>query len=422
MSAEPMSARVARDSASTPLDVEAVRRDFPILAETIRGKPLVFLDTAASAQKPRQVLDAVQDFYARHYANIHRGVYKLSADATRLYEEAREKVQHFLGAGDPREIVFVRNATEAINLVARTWAEAELRAGDEIVISAMEHHANIVPWQMLGDRIGSVLRVAPINERGELDLAAFEALLGPKTKLVAMSQVSNALGTINPVREIVALAKARGITVLLDGAQAVPHMRVDVQSLGCDFYAFSGHKLFAPSGIGVLFGRLPLLEAMPPFLGGGDMIESVSFEKTTYARVPAKFEAGTPDIAGAIGLGAAIDYLESVGIERIAAWEHELLEYANAVLGEIEGLRFIGTAREKAAVISFVLEGVHPHDIGTALDQQGIAVRVGHHCAQPLMEIFDVPATVRASFSLYNTKQEIDVLADAIRDTLEIFR
>ncbi len=346
----------------------------------------------------------------------------MSADATRLYEGARDTVQRFIGAADRREIIFVRNATEAINLVARTWAEANLIAGDEIVISAMEHHANIVPWQMLGDRIGTVLRVAPINARGELDVDAFGALLGPRTKLVAMSHVSNALGTINPVREVVALSAARGIPVLLDGAQAVPHMNVDVQALGCDFYAFSGHKLFGPSGIGVLYGRLPLLDAMPPFLGGGDMIESVTFEKTTYAPVPAKFEAGTPDIAGAIGLAAAIDYVQGIGLDRIGAWEHSLLEYANEVLGKIDGLRMIGTAREKAAVVSFVLEGVHPHDVGTALDQHGVAVRVGHHCAQPLMEIFDVPATVRASFSLYNTPQEIDVLADALRDTLEIFR
>jgi cysteine desulfurase/selenocysteine lyase len=403
-------------------DVEAIRRDFPILSETVHGKPLVFLDTAASAQKPQCVIDAIDDFYRSHYANIHRGVYQLSADATRLYEGARDTVQHFLGAADRREIIFVRNATEAINLVARTWAEANLVAGDEIIISAMEHHANIVPWQMLGDRIGSVLRVAPINARGELDLDAYAALIGPRTKLVAMSHVSNALGTINPVRQIVDLAKAHDIPVLLDGAQAVPHMQVDVQALGCDFYAFSGHKLFGPSGIGVLHGRLPLLEAMPPFMGGGDMIESVSFEETTYAPVPAKFEAGTPDIAGAIGLGAAIDYVSETGLDRIGAWEHTLLEYANSVLGKIEGLRMIGTAHDKAAVVSFVLEGVHPHDVGTALDQHGVAVRVGHHCAQPLMEIFDVPATVRASFSLYNTLQEIDVLADALRDTLELFR
>jgi len=382
----------------------------------------VVFDTAASAQKPRAVIEALSDFYAHGYANIHRGVYQLSASATRAYEDARDAVQHFIGARDRREIVFVRNATEAINLVARAWAENHLESGDEIVITALEHHANIVPWQMLGDRIGTRLRVAPIDERGEVVLGAFEELLGERTKLVAISHVSNALGTVNPVAEMVAMAKQRGITVLVDGAQAVPHMAVDVAALDCDFYAFSGHKLFGPTGIGVLYGRLPVLEATPPFLGGGDMIESVTFEKTTYAPVPAKFEAGTPDIAGAIGLHAAIGYLEGIGLDRVAAWEHELLEYADSVLGRIDGLRMIGTAPGKAAVVSFVLDGVHAHDVGTALDQAGIAVRVGHHCAQPVMDIFGVPATVRASFSLYNTKAEIDVLAEAIRETLEIFR
>jgi cysteine desulfurase/selenocysteine lyase len=403
-------------------DVEKIRGDFPILTTKMRGKPLVFLDSAASAQKPRCVLDTLQEFYASAYANIHRGVYQLSADATRRYEGTRDIAQRFLGAADPREIIFVRNATEAINLVARTWAETQLEAGDEIVISAMEHHANIVPWQMLGERRGSVLRVAPIDERGDVILDAYEALLSDRTKLVALSHVSNALGTINPVVEMIAMAKERGITVLLDGAQAVPHMPVDVSALGCDFYVFSGHKLFGPTGSGVLYGRLPLLERMPPFMGGGDMIESVTFEKTTYAPVPHKFEAGTPDIAGVIGLGSAIDYLEKIGLEKIADHEQSLLAYANKVLGEIEGLRFIGEAREKAAVVSFVLEGVHPHDVGTALDQAGVAVRVGHHCAQPLMEIFGVPATVRASFSIYNTPQEIDILGAALRETLEIFR
>jgi len=331
-------------------------------------------------------------------------------------------VQRFLGAGDRREIVFVRNATEAINLVARTWAEQNLGQGDEIVITAMEHHANIVPWQMLGERRGTRLRVAPIDERGDVDLDAYEALLGERTGLVAISHVSNALGTINPVAEMIAMAKRRDIPVLLDGAQAVPHMAVDVAALGCDFYVFSGHKLFGPSGIGVLWGRLPLLEAMPPFLGGGDMIESVSFEKTTYAPVPSKFEAGTPDIAGAAGLHAAIDYVQGVGQERIAAWEHELLEHATRELEALDGVRIIGTAREKAAVLSFVVDGIHPHDIGTALDQAGVAVRVGHHCAEPLMDIFGVPATVRASFSLYNTHEDVDTLVAALRETMEIFR
>lgn len=407
---------------SAGYDMEAVRADFPILETKMRGKPLVFLDTAASAQKPRAVIDAMVDFYTKGYANIHRGVYQLSAEATARYEGARDAVQQFIGASDRREIVFVRNATEAINLVARTWAEANLEAGDEIVITALEHHANIVPWQMLGERRGTRLRVAPIDEHGQVLLDEYEALLGERTKLVAISHVSNALGTIVPVAQMIALAKERGITVLVDGAQAVPHMAVDVAALGCDFYAFSGHKLFGPSGIGVLYGRGPVLDATPPFMGGGDMIESVTFEKTTYAPVPAKFEAGTPDIAGAIGLDAAIRYLQGIGLDRIAAWEHDLLGYANERLGEIDGLRFIGTAHDKAAVVSFVLDGVHAHDVGTALDQAGVAVRVGHHCAQPLMEIFGVPATVRASLSLYNTRAEIDVLVETLRETVEIFR
>jgi len=406
---------------AAPLDVEAIRCDFPIFDQKIHGKPLVFLDTAASAQKPRQVIEAVHDFYSSSYANIHRGVYQLSAEATRRYEESRDKVQRFLGAKDRREIVFVRNATEAINLVARSWAEEQLSAGDEIVITAMEHHANIVPWQMLCQRIGTKLRVAPINARGELEPGGVEALMGERTRLLAISHVSNALGTINPLSEIIPVAKQRGVTVLVDGAQAVPHMAVDVAELGCDFYAFSGHKLFGPSGIGVLYGRLPILEESPPFMGGGDMIETVTFEKSTYAPVPAKFEAGTPDIAGAIGLGAAIDYLDTVGLDRIGAWEHELLEYALEELAGVEGLRFIGTAGQRAAVISFVLDGIHPHDIGTALDQEGVAVRVGHHCAQPLMEIFEVPATVRASFSLYNTRSDVDTLVAAIHATQELF-
>ena len=409
---------------SAGYDMEAVRADFPILETKMRGKPLVFLDTAASAQKPRAVIDAMADFYTKGYANIHRGVYQLSAEATARYEAARDAVQQFIGASDRREIVFVRNATEAINLVARTWAEANLEAGAEIVITALEHHANIVPWQMLGERRGTRLRVAPIDEHGQVLLDEYEALLGERTKLVAISHVSNALGTIVPVAQMIALAKERGITVLVDGAQAVPHMAVDVAALGCDFYAFSGHKLFGPSGIGVLYGRGPVLDATPPLMGGGarDMIESVTFEKTTYAPVPAKFEAGTPDIAGAIGLDAAIRYLQGIGLDRIAAWEHELLGYANERLGEIDGLRFIGTAHDKAAVVSFVLDGVHAHDVGTALDQAGVAVRVGHHCAQPLMEIFGVPATVRASLSLYNTREEIDVLVETLRETVEIFR
>ncbi|MCS5638459.1 MAG: cysteine desulfurase [Myxococcota bacterium] len=404
-----------------PLDTAAIRKEFPILEREIRGKPLVYLDTAASAQKPRAVLEALQNFYQNAYANIHRGVYQLSAEATELYEGGRDVVQRFIGARDRKEIVFVRNATEAINLVAWTWAQENLEAGDEIVITALEHHANIVPWQMLGERRGTVLRVAPIDERGDVVLDAFEALLNERTKLVALTHVSNAIGTVNPLEKMIALAKAHGSCVLVDGAQAVPHRTVDVEALGCDFYAFSGHKLFGPTGIGVLHGRLPVLEAMPPFMGGGDMIESVSFEKTTYASAPHRFEAGTPNIAGVVGLAAAIRFIEGVGMDAIGAWEQSLLQRATQSLESVAGLRLIGQAREKAAVVSFVLDGIHAHDVGTALDRSGIAVRVGHHCAQPLMEIFGVPATVRASFSLYNTPAEIEALVTALNETREIF-
>jgi cysteine desulfurase/selenocysteine lyase len=403
------------------LDVASIRKDFPILEREIRGKPLVYLDTAASAQKPRAVLEAIQNFYANSYANIHRGVYQLSAEATALYEGGRDDVQRFIGANDRREIVFVRNATEAINLVAHTWAEKNLEPGDEIVVTALEHHANIVPWQMLGERRGTKLRVAPIDANGDVVMESFEALLGERTKLLALTHVSNAIGTINPLKEMIELAQARGITVLVDGAQAVPHTQVDVAALGCDFYVFSGHKLYGPSGIGVLYGRLPMLEAMPPFMGGGDMIETVSFEQTRYAGVPQRFEAGTPDIAGVVGLSAAIRYIEGIVIQAIEAWEQTLLAQATRVLGGIPGLRIIGNARHKAGLVSFVLDGIHAHDVGTALDQAGVAVRVGHHCAQPLMEIFGVPATVRASFSLYNTPAEIDALATALGETREIF-
>ena len=406
----------------TAYDVAAVRADFPILDSQVRGKPLVFLDTAASAQKPQVVIDTISEFYEAHYANIHRGVYQLSAEATQRYEGARDTVQKFIGAADRREIVFVRNATEAINLVAHTWAEQNLEAGDEILITALEHHANIVPWQMLGERKGVRLRVAPINPQGELILEEFEKLISDRTRLVAVTQVSNALGTILPLEQMIPMAHARGAKVLVDGAQAIPHMPVDVTQMDADFYVFSGHKLLGPSGIGVLYGKHALLESMPPFLGGGDMIESVSFEKSTYAPPPARFEAGTPDIAGAVGLAAAMDYLQGIGVERVAQWEHQLLEQATAKLTEIDGLRMIGTASEKSAVVSFVLDGIHAHDVGTALDQAGVAVRVGHHCAQPVMEIFGVPATVRASFALYNTPDEIDRLTEALRETVEIFR
>ncbi|MFP6654281.1 MAG: cysteine desulfurase [Myxococcota bacterium] len=403
-------------------DVETIRKDFPILETTMRGRPLAYLDSAASAQKPKVVIDAMSDFYSAHYANIHRGVYQLSAEATERYESVRKSVAHFIGAPDPREVIFLRNATEAINLVARTWGEKELQRGDEIVLTVMEHHANIVPWQMLAERCGATIRVAEISDEGVLDLEDLERLLGPRTKLLAFSAVSNALGTINPVSRLTALARERGITTLVDGAQAVPHQPVDVEALGCDFFVFSGHKVFGPSGVGVLYGRLPLLEKMPPFLGGGDMIESVSFEGTTFAPVPQKFEAGTPDIASVIGLGAAIEYLNGIGMDRIASYEQTLLAYATDRLEKISGLRIIGKAKEKAAVISFVLEDAHPHDIGTMLDDDGIAIRAGHHCAQPLMKRLGVPATARASFAFYNTKSEIDRLATAVEKTRDLFQ
>ncbi|MEE3326180.1 MAG: cysteine desulfurase [Myxococcota bacterium] len=409
-------------SGEARFDVEAVRRDFPFLEREYRGKPLAYLDSAASSQKPRIVIDTVADFYANSYANIHRGLYKLSAEATEQYEGARDVVKDFLQAADRSEIIFVRNATEAINLVARTWGDENVHAGDEILITALEHHANIVPWQMLCQRRSSDLRVAPINPRGEVDLEAFESMLGERTRLVALTHISNAIGTINPLAEMISMAKAKGITVLVDGAQAVPHLAVDVQALGCDFYAFSGHKLYAPSGIGVLYGRQAMLESMPPFMGGGDMIESVTFEKSTFAKSPSRFEAGTPDIAGAVGLSAGIRYLEGLDAESAAAWEESLLHHAEKSLASIDGLRIIGRAAQKAPIVSFVLDDIHAHDVGTALDQFGVAVRVGHHCAQPLMDIFGVPATVRASFALFNTPAEIDRLTEAVQETLEIFR
>jgi cysteine desulfurase/selenocysteine lyase len=404
-----------------PFDVERVRKDFPILAQTVHGKPLVFLDSAASAQKPRAVIDAMVHLYTHDYANVHRGVYELSVRATQALEDARAKVAGLLGAETAHEIVLVRNATEAINLVARTWGAQHVGEGDEVLITHMEHHANIVPWKMLCDEKGAVLRVAPIDDRGELLLDEFEKLITPRTRIAAVTHVSNALGTINPVREIVRLAHDRGVPVLLDGAQAVPHQRVDVRDIGCDFYVFSGHKLFAPSGIGVLHGKLDHLKAMPPFLGGGEMILSVSFEEIIYKEAPYKFEAGTPDIAGAVGLGAAIDYLDALDFHALAAHEQELLAYATQRLQEIPGLRIIGTAEHKAAVLSFVLDGVHPHDIGTILDQEGVAVRTGHHCAQPLMARFGVPATARASFALYNTRADADALIASLHKVREVF-
>ena len=407
---------------ATPLDVERVRRDFPILANVHpHGKPLVFLDSAASAQMPRPVLDRIVYYRTHEHANIHRGVHTLSQRATEAYEEARRKVQRFINAREDREVIFTSGTTDAVNLVANGFGRAFVGAGDEIVLTHLEHHANIVPWQMLCEDVGARLRVVPINDAGELDVAEYERLLSERTKLVAITHVSNALGTINPVREMVAMAHRRDIPVLVDGAQAVPHMAVDVQSLDCDFYCFSGHKVFGPTGIGVLFGKAALFERMRPYKGGGDMILSVSFEKTTYNVIPHKFEAGTPPIEGAIGLGAAIDYLGTIGMDRIAAHEHALLEYATASIETLPGVRILGTAREKAAVVSFVVQGVHPHDLGTLLDHEGVAVRTGHHCAQPVMTRFGVPATARASFAFYNTFAEVDALVAAVRKVQEMF-
>ncbi|MFI3136752.1 MAG: cysteine desulfurase [Methylococcaceae bacterium] len=405
----------------TNFPIEKIRADFPILAEKIRNKPLVYLDNAASSQKPQVVIDSLVHVYTHEYANIHRGVHTLSVRATDKYEGAREKVKDFINAASSKEIIFVRGATEAINLVAQTFGKATIKAGDEIIITAMEHHSNIVPWQMLCAETGAVLKVAPMNLQGELIYAEFEALLNTKTKLVAITHMSNALGTINPVERIIAAAHAQNIPVLLDGAQAIPHMTVDVQALDCDFYVFSGHKLYAPSGIGILYGKQALLEAMPPYQGGGDMIKTVSFDKSTYAGLPHKFEAGTPSIADTIALGAAIDYLQAIGMDAIAAYEAELLAYATEQARKIPQLRIIGEAAEKGAILSFALDKIHPHDIGTMLDSLGIAIRAGHHCAMPVMDFYGVPATARASFAMYNTKEEIDVLMQGIKSLIEVF-
>ncbi|MGZ0080726.1 SufS family cysteine desulfurase [Methylomonas sp. YC3] len=401
--------------------VEQIRADFPILGETIRNKPLVYLDNAASCQKPQAVIDSIVHTYSHEYANIHRGVHTLSVRATDKFEAAREKVRAFINAASVKEIIFVRGATEAINLVAQSYGKSQLKAGDEIIISAMEHHANIVPWQMLCQQIGAVLKVAPMNRAGELLFDEFEKLLNANTKLVAITQMSNALGTINPVEQIIAAAHAKNIPVLLDGAQAIPHMAVDVQALDCDFYVFSGHKLYGPSGTGVLYGKLALLEAMPPYQGGGDMIRQVTFAKTEYAGLPHKFEAGTPAIAEIIGLGAAIDYVTAIGMDNIAAYEAELLDYATQQAEQIKGLNIIGQAAHKGGILSFTLDRIHPHDIGTMLDSLGIAIRAGHHCAMPVMDFYGVPATARASFAMYNTRQEIDVLMQGIKSLIEVF-
>src|ERR1700722_4462659 len=402
-------------------DAEKARRDFPILRQKVRGKPLVYLDNAATSQKPQVVINAITRYYERDNANIHRGVHFLSEHATEEYESARVAIQHFLNAAHSSEIIFVRGATEAINLVAQTYGRTHVGSGDEVLITGLEHHSNIVPWQILCEEKGAKLRVAPINDSGELLLEEYAALLGPKTKLVAATHVSNALGSINPIRRMIELAHDRNIPVLIDGAQAVPHMKVDVQALDCDFYAFSGHKVYGPTGIGILYGKSALLEAMPPYQGGGDMISSVTFEKTIYNKVPHKFEAGTPDMSGAVGLRAAIEYLNRLGMDNVAAYEHELLAYATEVVSAIPGVRLIGTAKQKAGVLSFVIEGIHPHDIGTILDQEGIAIRTGHHCAQPVMARFCVDATARASFGLYNTKEEIDALVLGIQKVQEVF-
>jgi cysteine desulfurase/selenocysteine lyase len=397
------------------------RENFPVLDQRVHGKPLVYLDNAATTQKPQMVLDAMNQFYQMDNSNIHRGVHELSERSTRHYEEARVKIQRFLNAVDWREIIFVRGATEAINLVAYTYGRRHVQAGDEIVISAMEHHSNIVPWQILCEEKQAILRIAPINQRGELLMDEFEKLLNPRTKLVSVVHVSNALGTINPVADLARMAHRHGAPIFIDGAQAVAHMPVDVQALDCDFYALSGHKMFGPTGIGVLYGKAALLNKMPPYQGGGDMISTVTFAKTTYNELPYKFEAGTPNIAGTIGLGAAVDYINDIGLDRIQSYEHELLAYGTAQLERIPGLRLIGTAREKASVLSFVLEGVHPHDVGTILDREGVAVRTGHHCAQPVLEWFGVPATTRASIAFYNTKQDIDALVAGLGKVKEIF-
>jgi cysteine desulfurase / selenocysteine lyase len=414
-------ARANATHAHPAFDVEAVRREFPVLTRMVHGKPLCYLDNGASAQRPRAVIEAVDDYERHHHANIHRGVHSLSQEATALYESARDKLVKFVNARSRHEIIFVRGTTEAINLVAQSYARPLLKAGDEVLITHLEHHANIVPWQMVCEQTGAKLVVAPMDERGEVHAESVESLMGPRTRLLACAHVSNALGTVLPVRRLIAAAKARGIATLLDGAQAVPHLPVDLQVLDCDFYAFSGHKLFGPTGIGVLYGRESLLERMPPWQGGGDMILTVSFDKTTYNALPHKFEAGTPNISGAIGLGAALDFLGRQDLPAAHAHEQALLDYGTRALGKIQGLTLVGTAREKASLISFTVAGVHPHDLGTILDEDGIAIRTGHHCAMPVMEFFKLPATARASFAFYNTFEELDRLAAGIARARALF-
>jgi cysteine desulfurase/selenocysteine lyase len=401
--------------------IEKIRQDFPVLQQKVHGKPLVYFDNAATTQKPQVVVDTIAHYYLTENSNVHRGVHFLSDAATQAYETARSRVRQFLNAAHDREIIFTRGTTEGINLVAASYGRSRIKAGDEILISAMEHHSNIVPWQMLCEEKGATLRVIPINDAGELQLEEYERLLSDRTKLVAITYVSNALGTVNPVRRIVAMAHRRGIPVLVDGAQATPHLPVDVQDLDCDFYAFSGHKVFGPTGIGILYGKTDLLEAMPPYQGGGEMISAVTFEKTIYNSLPHKFEAGTPHIAGVVGLAAAIEYVERIGLNQIAAYENELLAYGSDLLSAIPGLTIIGTAKEKAGVLSFVLRDIHAHDVGTILDHEGIAIRAGHHCAMPVMKRFGVPATARASLAFYNTREELEALAKGIQKAIEVF-
>jgi len=410
----------AKGMRTSQFDVHRIREDFPILKQQVHGRPLVYLDSAATSQKPQVVIDAIKDYYSEQNANVHRGVHYLSQLATREYEDARVKIQRFINAAETHEIIYTRGATEGINLVAQSYGRKFVHEGDEIIISAMEHHSNIVPWQMLCEQNRAKLRVIPINDDGELLIEEFARMLNRNVKMVAVTHLSNALGTIVPVKRIIELAHSQDVPVLLDGAQAAPHLKVDVRELDCDFYAFSGHKMCGPTGIGVLYGKSHWLESMPPVLGGGDMISSVTFEKTTYNVLPYKFEAGTPNIEGAIGLGVAVDYLSEIGLDLIAAYEHELLEYGTEIISAIPGVKIIGTAQEKAGVLSFTVDGVHPHDVGTILDDQGIAIRAGHHCAQPVMKRFNVPATARASLAFYNTKQEIDALAEGLQKVIEV--
>lgn len=409
-------------SITTNIDFAKVREDFPLLKRSFQGKPLVFLDSAASSQKPEVVLSVLDDYYRHTNANVHRGVYRLSQEATDAFEASRKKVQAFINAEHEHEIIFVRGTTEGINLIASSFGRKFFRESDEIIISAMEHHSNIVPWQLIAEQTGAVIRVIPVSDSGELDMEAFDSLLNERTRIVAVTHVSNTLGTINPVKSIIAKAHQLGVPVLVDGAQSIPHMEIDVQDLDADFFVFSGHKMFGPTGIGVLYGKEKWLNEMPPYHGGGEMIKTVSFAKTTYAELPHKFEAGTPDISGVVGLGAAIDYINTIGKPTIAAYEHELLEYGTQQLLEIPGMRIIGTATEKASVISFLLEGTHPFDVGTLLDQMGVAVRTGHHCTQPLMDLFEIPGTVRASFAMYNNKADIDRLIEAVQKAARMLR